>query len=73
VDWPAIRRRAEGVVSAMRGMNHKNFNSAGPLDSDRLQLRVCGRARRHSLAGASTRTGENRNDGNVVMLAKGNT
>jgi probable pyridine nucleotide-disulfide oxidoreductase len=32
VDWPAVRRRAEGVVSAIRGMNHKNFKSAGSLD-----------------------------------------
>ena len=32
VDWPAVRRRAEDVVSAMRGMNHKNFKSAGSLD-----------------------------------------
>ncbi len=32
VDWPAVRRRAEGVVSAMRAMNHKNFTSAPALD-----------------------------------------
>jgi probable pyridine nucleotide-disulfide oxidoreductase len=32
VDWPAVRRRAEGVVGAMRAMNHKNFLSAPKLD-----------------------------------------
>ena len=32
VDWPAVRRRAEGVVSAMRAMNHKNFTGAPALD-----------------------------------------
>ena len=32
VDWPAVRRRAEGVVSAMRAMNHKNLTSAASLD-----------------------------------------
>jgi len=32
VDWPAVRSRAEGVVSAMRAMNHKNFASAPALD-----------------------------------------
>lgn len=32
VDWPAVRRRAEGVVTAMRTMNHKNFTSAPALD-----------------------------------------
>ena len=32
VDWPAVRRRAEGVVSAMRAMNYKNFTSAPALD-----------------------------------------
>lgn len=32
VDWPAVRRRAEGVVAAMRAMNHKNFTSAPALD-----------------------------------------
>ncbi len=32
VDWPAVRRRAEGVVSAMRAMNHKNLTSVGSLD-----------------------------------------
>lgn len=32
VDWPSVRRRAEGVVSAMREMNHKNFTSAPALD-----------------------------------------
>ena len=32
VDWPAVRSRAEGVVSAMRAMIHKNFASAPALD-----------------------------------------
>jgi probable pyridine nucleotide-disulfide oxidoreductase len=32
VDWPSVRRRAEGVVTAMRTMNHKNFTSAPALD-----------------------------------------
>ena len=32
VDWIAVRRRAEGVVSAMRAMNYKNFTSAPALD-----------------------------------------
>jgi pyruvate/2-oxoglutarate dehydrogenase complex dihydrolipoamide dehydrogenase (E3) component len=32
VDWPAVRCRAEGVVTAMRTMNHKNFTSAPALD-----------------------------------------
>ena len=32
VDWPAVRRRAEGVVSTMRAMNHKNFTSQPALD-----------------------------------------
>jgi probable pyridine nucleotide-disulfide oxidoreductase len=32
VDWAAVRRRAEGVVSAMRAMNHKNFTSSPALD-----------------------------------------
>ena len=32
VDWPSVRRRAEGVVAAMRAMNHKNFTSAPNLD-----------------------------------------
>ena len=32
VDWPAVRRRAEGVVSAMRAMNQKNFTTAPALE-----------------------------------------
>lgn len=32
LDWPAVRRRAEAVVTAMRTMNHKNFTSAPSLD-----------------------------------------
>jgi pyruvate/2-oxoglutarate dehydrogenase complex dihydrolipoamide dehydrogenase (E3) component len=32
VDWSAVRRRAEGDVSAMRTMNHKNFTSVPALD-----------------------------------------
>lgn len=32
VDWPSVRRRAEGVVLAMRAMNHKNFTNAPTLD-----------------------------------------
>lgn len=32
VDWPSVRRRAEGVVAAMRAMNHKNFTTAPNLD-----------------------------------------
>lgn len=32
VDWPAVRQRAEGVVSAMRAMNRKNFTTAPTLD-----------------------------------------
>lgn len=32
VDWPTVRSRAEGVVTAMRAMNHKNLTSAPSLD-----------------------------------------
>ena len=32
VDWPSVRRRREGVVAAMRAMNHKNFTSTPDLD-----------------------------------------
>jgi pyruvate/2-oxoglutarate dehydrogenase complex dihydrolipoamide dehydrogenase (E3) component len=32
MDWAGVRRRAEGVVAAMRAMNHKNFTSAPALD-----------------------------------------
>ena len=32
MDWAAVRRRAEGVVVAMRAMNHKTFTSAPALD-----------------------------------------
>jgi len=32
VNWPAIRRRVEGVVSAMRAMNQRNFTSTPALD-----------------------------------------
>lgn len=32
VDWVAVRQRAEGVVGAMRAMNHKNFTSARALN-----------------------------------------
>ena len=32
VDWPSVRSRAEGVVTAMRAMNHKNLTSAPTLD-----------------------------------------
>jgi pyruvate/2-oxoglutarate dehydrogenase complex dihydrolipoamide dehydrogenase (E3) component len=32
VDWPAVRQRAEGVVAAMRAMNHKNLTSAPSLE-----------------------------------------
>ena len=31
MDWPAIRRRAEGVVAAMRAMNYKSFTNAPAL------------------------------------------
>jgi len=32
VDWPTVRSRAEGVVTAMRAMNHKNLTGAPSLD-----------------------------------------
>jgi probable pyridine nucleotide-disulfide oxidoreductase len=32
VDWPAVRKRVEGVVSEMRALNHKNFTSLPSLD-----------------------------------------
>lgn len=32
MDWPSVRSRAEGVVTAMRAMNHKNLTSAPSLD-----------------------------------------
>jgi pyruvate/2-oxoglutarate dehydrogenase complex dihydrolipoamide dehydrogenase (E3) component len=32
VNWPEVRQRAQGVVAAMRAMNHKNFTSAPALD-----------------------------------------
>ena len=32
VDWPSVRRCAEGVVATMRTMNHKNFTGAPDLD-----------------------------------------
>src|SRR5688572_6578772 len=32
VDWPAVRSRTEGVVTAMRAMNHKNITSAPSLE-----------------------------------------
>lgn len=32
VDWPTVRKRAEGVVTAMRAMNHKNLSGAPSLD-----------------------------------------
>lgn len=32
VDWPSVRHRTEGVVAAMRAMNHKNFIAPPDLD-----------------------------------------
>jgi len=32
VDWPAVQKRVDGVVTALRAMNHKNFTSAPALD-----------------------------------------
>lgn len=32
VHWPDVRRRTEGVVEAMRAMNHKNFTRAPNVD-----------------------------------------
>ena len=32
VEWSAVKKRVEGIVSAMRAMNHNNFTSVPGLD-----------------------------------------